>query len=200
MASYTPAVQPHTADPVHRHGPPCVPLGGVLTVMGGLGAIAAYFMPWFGSQGALFTGALLYGFLGNAALLRQFMPGLGAAQAQQLRALVLLFPIAGGLISLLTLVALARPGRVVEALIALVAVVMLVALLGGTSQLPPGASYEIGLDVIGVASLVALFGAWLLRRHRAAQHAVPPAGFEPAISALKGLRPRPLDDEGSGSD
>ena len=25
---------------------------------------------------------------------------------------------------------------------------------------------------------------------------VPPAGFEPAISALKGLRPRPLDDEG----
>ena len=26
---------------------------------------------------------------------------------------------------------------------------------------------------------------------------VPPAGFEPAISALKGLRPRPLDDEGS---
>src|SRR5437763_16664069 len=25
---------------------------------------------------------------------------------------------------------------------------------------------------------------------------VPPAGFEPAISALKGLRPGPLDDEG----
>ena len=26
--------------------------------------------------------------------------------------------------------------------------------------------------------------------------AVPPAGFEPAISALKGLRPGPLDDRG----
>ena len=26
---------------------------------------------------------------------------------------------------------------------------------------------------------------------------MPPAGFEPAISALKGLRPRPLDDEGA---
>src|SRR6266849_4161821 len=30
-----------------------------------------------------------------------------------------------------------------------------------------------------------------------ARFTVPPAGFEPAISALKGLRPRPLDDEGS---
>src|SRR5262249_51973412 len=30
-----------------------------------------------------------------------------------------------------------------------------------------------------------------------AQWRVPPAGFEPAISALKGLRPGPLDDEGA---
>jgi hypothetical protein len=31
-----------------------------------------------------------------------------------------------------------------------------------------------------------------------AREAVPPAGFEPAISALKGLRPGPLDDGGFG--
>ena len=29
-----------------------------------------------------------------------------------------------------------------------------------------------------------------------AAHLVPPAGFEPAISTLKGWRPRPLDDGG----
>ena len=29
---------------------------------------------------------------------------------------------------------------------------------------------------------------------------VPPAGFEPAISALKGLRPGPLDDRGGRLD
>jgi hypothetical protein len=41
----------------------------------------------------------------------------------------------------------------------------------------------VGPDLFQVALPRALFG-------------VPPAGFEPAISALKGLRPGPLDDEG----
>ena len=35
-----------------------------------------------------------------------------------------------------------------------------------------------------------------MRRHGV----VPPAGFEPAISALKGLRPGPLDDRGVAFD
>src|SRR5262245_33107851 len=35
-----------------------------------------------------------------------------------------------------------------------------------------------------------------LNRWSSTRLAVPPRGFEPLISALKGLRPRPLDDGG----
>jgi hypothetical protein len=59
----------------------------VLALVGGLGLVAAYWMPWFGTQGLLLSGAFLNQFLSTtpAPDLRRVMPGAsgGPQEAQQ---------------------------------------------------------------------------------------------------------------------
>src|SRR3979411_1051984 len=72
----------------------CLPLPRVLALLGGLVLVCAFFMPWFSSQGLLLSGQFLDQFLSNPGDLRRFLPGStgSAAEAQLLRALVVLFP------------------------------------------------------------------------------------------------------------
>src|SRR5579859_5749446 len=88
-----------------------MPMARVVTLVGGLGLLAAYFMPWFGSQGIMLTGAFLNQFLGTTPDLRRLVPGAvgGPLEVQLLRALVDFFPVAGGLGVVATLLVTLRP-------------------------------------------------------------------------------------------
>ena len=81
----------------------CLPVGRALTLIGGLALVAAYFMPWFATQGIVLTGSFLGQFLGSTNDLRRFLPGSsgGQTEVQLLRALVYLFPASGVLAALL---------------------------------------------------------------------------------------------------
>ena len=144
-----------------------LPVGSVLSLVGGLALVAAFYMPWFAIQGLLLSGDFLARFLGNPAQLRQFAPALAAAPSdvQLLRTLVYLFPLLGGLGTVLALVHgfwRRRPGWL-SILLTLSGLIPLVALLGGVTQLPPGSSPEIGLWTLGVGSALIVAGPWVDR-------------------------------------
>lgn len=146
------------------HGPGrCLSTGRVLALIGGLALIAAYFMPWFGTQGIILTGSFLSQFLGNARDLRQFLPGSsgGAAEVQLLRGLVYFFPVCGGLAAVLTVAGWVWPRlrRVTHWLLAILGLVVLIALIVGQGRLPETASREVGLWTIGLGALAILIGA-----------------------------------------
>src|ERR687889_621670 len=88
---------------------PSLPVGSVLSLIGGLALVAAFWMPWLGiqvgAQGALLSGEVLGRLLGSTSDLRQFMPGSSGnpLEAQALRALVFLFPACGALAAALAL-------------------------------------------------------------------------------------------------
>ena len=42
-----------------------MPIARVVALIGGLALVAAFFMPWFGSQGIILTGAFLDQLLGS---------------------------------------------------------------------------------------------------------------------------------------
>src|SRR5437879_11816206 len=76
--------------------------------------LGAFFMPWFSAQNLLLSGQFLHQFLGNPGDLRRFLPGSSgtAAEAQQLRLLVAVFPACAVVATLATLAGgLARAGR-----------------------------------------------------------------------------------------
>jgi len=142
-----------------------VPLARAVSLIGGLGLIAAYFMPWFGSQGIILTGAFLDRLLGSTTDLRRLLPGAtgGPLEILLLRALVNFFPIAGALAALLSGVVTVWPAQRLVGNIAIAgcALLALVALAGGVSRLPPGATWEVGLWLIGAGALALLAGVGL---------------------------------------
>jgi hypothetical protein len=137
----------------------------VISLIGGLAVVAAYFMPWFGTQGLILPGDFLARFLGSTGDLRRFLPGAsgGSGEVLALRGLVYLFPTCGALAALLTSVACTRPaaGRVIGLGLAASGLVPLLALGIGLTRLPAGASLEVGLGLIGVGSLAVLLGLGL---------------------------------------
>ncbi len=145
----------------------CLPAGLVVALIGGLALVAAFFMPWFGTQGIILTGQFLNQFLGGTGDLRRFLPGSsgGQGEVQLFRALVLLFPSCGALAVALSLLAAARHGlrRPAHVPLALSGLVPLVALVLGVSRLPAGASYEVGLGLIGAGAVAILLGVGLDR-------------------------------------
>jgi hypothetical protein len=145
---------------------PSLPLSRILALVGGLGLVAAFFMPWFASQGLLLSGQFLHTFLATSspADIQRFVPGSTPTEVQLLRVLVDLFPVCGALATLLCLAGLARLGGArlaVDAVLALTGLLALVAWAGGVTRLPPGARWEIGLWLIAAASMAVLLGAAL---------------------------------------
>ena len=151
-----------TAEPT-----PALPVGSVLSLVGGLGLLAAYYMPWFAIQGLLLSGDFLTRFLGNPAQLRQFAPALAGnpGDAQLLRVLIYLFPLFGLLAAVLALAHgfWRRRSVGLAVLLTLSGLVPLVALIGGVTRLPPGSTAEIGLWVLGLGSAAILAGPWVDR-------------------------------------
>src|ERR1700730_10073567 len=137
-----------------------MPIARVVSFIGGLALVAAYFMPWFGTQGLILTGAFLDQLLGSTTDLRRLLPGSagGPLEVQLLRGLVDLFPAVGGLATILSLGLVLRPSWRLAGNVVLVACggVALVALAGGVLRLPAGATLEVGLWLIGVGGLVIL--------------------------------------------
>jgi hypothetical protein len=139
--------------------------------VGGLTLVAAYFMPWFAVQGLLLSGSFLARFLGNPADVQRFMPGLAGNpnELQQLRMLIYLFPTCGGVAAILALLHGLRGGRSgwLGLLLAASGAVPLAALLVGLSRLPPGATTEVGLWLLGAGAVAVLAGViidWFVRR------------------------------------
>ena len=144
-----------------------LPVGSVLSLVGGLALLAAFYMPWFAIQGLLLSGDFIARFLGNPAQLRQFAPALAGSpgDVQLLRILVDLFPLFGLLAAVLALVHglwRRRPGWL-SIFLTLSGLIPLVALLGGVTQLPPGSTAEVGLWTLGVGSAAILAGPWVDR-------------------------------------
>lgn len=140
----------------------CLTLSRVLALIGGLALIAAFFMPWFSSQGLLLSGQFLHTFLSSAAPadLRRFLPNSSPSEVQLLRLLVDLFPVCGTVAAAAALVGgLAKTGvRVANGVLAVSGVVPLAAWAIGVTRLPPGANPEIGLTLIAVGSIAVLVG------------------------------------------
>jgi hypothetical protein len=157
-----PAVCPECGARLRGQG---VPVPRLVTLVGSLALVAAFFMPWFGSQGLILTGAFLDRLLGTTTDLRRLLPGAagGLLEVQLLRALVDLFPVAGGLAAILTLLAVVRPAWRVPTniLVAACGALALVALAGGILRLPPDATWEVGLWLIGAGALAILAGVGL---------------------------------------
>jgi hypothetical protein len=154
---------------------PGLPLGTVLALVGGLALVAAFWMPRLGIQaggpGVLLSGNVLGGILGRTTDLRQFIPGSSGnpLEAQGLRALIYLFPVCGVLAATLALLDGWLGGRrLLAGLLVVAGLVPLAGVLGGLAFLPPNASREIGLWLIGVGSAAVALGpvvnAMLARR------------------------------------
>ena len=144
-----------------RDGVPSLSLPRVLALVGGLGLIAAFFMPWFSAQNLLLSGQFLHQFLANPGDLRRFLPGSSGspAEAQMLRALVDLFPVCGAVATLATLIGGLTPWRwPANLVLGLAGVVPLVGWAGGITRLPPGANAEVGLWLIATSSVAVLAG------------------------------------------
>src|SRR5437764_14237137 len=148
-----------------RSGVPSLPVGTVLALVGGVGLVTAYWMPWFSSQGLLLSGSFLARFLGSPAGVQRFMPTLAGnpSELQLLRALVYLFPTCGVIAIVLALLhgVWARWRRFPGILLTIVGLVPLIALAVGLSRLPPGATTEIGLWQLGVGAAAILAGPML---------------------------------------
>jgi hypothetical protein len=125
-------------------------------------------MPWFavsvGGQGVLLSGQFLGRFLSGTSDLSRVLPGAagGPTEARLLLGLVYLFPACGAVAALVAgaTAGRGRRGRW-NVLLLLVGVVPLAALAIGLGQLPPGASPELGLWVIGAGALAVLLGAFV---------------------------------------
>ena len=144
-----------------------LPIGSVLSLVGGLALVAAFYMPWFAIQGLLLSGDFLARFLGNPAQLRQFAPALAGSpgDVQMLRMVVYVFPLFGGMAAILALMHglwRRRPSGL-SILLTLSGLIPLVALLGGVTRLPPGSSTEVGLWTLGIGSVMILAGPWVDR-------------------------------------
>jgi hypothetical protein len=148
-----------------------MPVGRVLALVGGLALVAAYAMPWFGvsvnGQGVVLSGQFLGRFLSTTTDLRRVMPGAagGPEEVRMLLGLVYFFPACGALVAAVAVAtAWAAGRRGWNALLALLGLLPLAALFVGLSQLPPGATPETGLWVIGLGGLAVVLGAltdWL---------------------------------------
>ena len=144
---------------------PGLPFGTVLALVGGLALAAAFWMPWLGiqvgNQGALLSGHVLGRLLASTSDLRQFVPGSSGdpLEARALLALVYLFPAAGGLAAVLALLEgwLGRR-RWLTVLLVASGLVPLVGLVVGLTRLPPTASREVGLWLIGIGSAAIVLG------------------------------------------
>jgi len=138
----------------------------VLALVGGLGLVAAFYMPWFGSQGLLLSGQFLYTFLASAsrADLQRFLPSSSPTEVQMLRVLVALFPVCGLLAAASALLGgiVRGHGRTAfNIVLALGGVVPLVAWGGGITRLPAGSTPEVGLYLIALGSIAVLVGLGL---------------------------------------
>jgi hypothetical protein len=144
---------------------PSLSLVRVMALVGGLGVVAAFFMPWVGSQGLLLSGQFLHNFLGGAsgAELRRFLPNSSPSEIQLLRLLVDLFPACGALAAASVLIGgLSSTARgVLNAVWVVSGVIPLAAWVVGVGRLPPGSSFEVGLWLIALGSLAVLVGAGL---------------------------------------
>ena len=145
----------------------CLPLSRVLALIGGLGLIAAFFMPWFASQGLLLSGQFTHTFLSSASAndLRRFLPVSSPAEVQLLRALVDLFPACGAIAAAASLLGGLIQARrsVVDAIGLLAGATALVALSIGVTRLPSGSTPEVGLALMAASSLAILVGLGLER-------------------------------------
>jgi hypothetical protein len=147
-------------------------LARVLALVGGLGLVAAFYMPWFSSQGLLLSGQFLHTFLSTAspADLGRFLPSSSPTEVQLLRTLVDVFPVCGALAAVAVLagglVRRARP--VANSIQALAGVIPLLGWAGGVTRLPPGANPEVGLALIAAGALAILLGLVLDLRFGAA--------------------------------
>jgi hypothetical protein len=161
----------------------CLSLPRVLALVGGLGLVAAFFMPWFSSQGLLLSGQFLHDFLAGAgpAELRRFLPASSPSEVALLRALVDLFPAAGALAAIASLIGgLVRAGRPASnVVLGLSGLVPLVGWAVGIGRLPPGASPQVGLWLIALGAGAVLLGLgldlWLGRAPPSDQVTNPPA-------------------------
>lgn len=151
--------------PVGGGALPGLSYGTVLALVGGLALVAAFWMPWLGiqvgAQGALLSGNVLGRLLSGTTDLRQFIPGSSGnpLEAQALRALIYLFPTCGAIAAALALLDGWIGGRrLLAVLLVLAGLVPLAGLLGGLAFLPPNATREIGLWLIGVGSGAILLG------------------------------------------
>ena len=144
---------------------PSLSLPRVLALVGGLSLIAAFFMPWFSSQGLLLSGQFLHIFLGNPGDLRRFLPGASgeASETMLLRALIDLFPACGLVATVATLVGgLWHTARRASTFVGGVsALVPVVAWLVGTTRLPPGATIESGMWLMLGGAIAVLLGLGL---------------------------------------
>jgi hypothetical protein len=142
----------------------CFSLGRVLALVGGLGLLAAYWMPWIGNQQGAMAGSNLATVLARTTDLSRLVPGFNISpeETQLLKLVIGAVPTVGALVALLAASGLqVRFGLVVNTLLGLAGVVMLLALMFGSQRLPPGALPQIGLNVIGWASVATVLGAIL---------------------------------------
>jgi hypothetical protein len=137
-------------------------LARVLALVGGLAIVAAFFMPWFGSQGLLLSGQFLHTFLGTASQndLRRFLPSSSPTEVLLLRMLVDLFPICGMIAALASLLGglSGSARRLANGVMGVFGLVPLLAWAIGVSRLPAGATPEVGLALIALGSLAVLIG------------------------------------------
>jgi hypothetical protein len=139
----------------------------VIALVGGLALIAAFFMPWFASQGLLLSGQFLNDFLASASAadLQRFVPGTSPTEARLLRVLVDLFAgcgaVAAGLCLAASIPGLRGARLLLISLLILSGLIPLVAWGGGITRLPPGSSFQVGLWLIAIGAIAILVGAAL---------------------------------------
>jgi hypothetical protein len=143
----------------------CLSLPRVLALVGGLGLVAAFLMPWFSTQNLLLSGQFLHQFLGNPGDLRRFLPGSSGtpAEAQLLRALVDLFPACGITASVAAVTGglTTKARSVTNVILGASGALPLTGWAIGIGRLPPGANAEVGLWLIALGSLAILAGLGL---------------------------------------
>jgi hypothetical protein len=144
---------------------PTLTLPRVLGVVAGLGLVAAFFMPWFQSQGLLLSGQFLHLFLTTAspAEQRRFLPSSSPTEVQLLRALVDLFPIAGALAAAASLLGglVERMRTPADIVLGLSGLLTLAAWAAGVTRLPPGSTPEIGLYATAASAISILLALTL---------------------------------------
>lgn len=146
-----------------------MPLARVLALIGGLALAGAYFMPWFGVQNVLLTGAVLGQILSGTTDLRRLMPGAagGEAEVLALRALVAFFPACGVAGVVLAMASAARPARrgaldlALDSALVAIGLIALTALVVGVTRLPPGSTLDAGVWAMAVGAIGLVAGGLL---------------------------------------